>query len=105
MTDHITPDEIAKALERHQNDYDDNEPCCRRCDGRWPCDAHEALTALVEMREELDQILQAWGPKLIKYPSNKECEAVNRTPEFVVGRNAAMETACTMLRIVLEGRG
>ncbi len=62
-------------------------------------------TELVEMREELDQILQAWGPKLIKYPSNKECEAVNRTPEFVVGRNAAMETACTMIRIALEGRG
>ncbi len=60
MTDHMTPNEIAEALERHTNDYDDNEPCCRRCDGRWPCDADRALKALVEMRKALDDIYERY---------------------------------------------
>jgi len=84
------------------------EPC-GNCDGCYlRIVVPAALEALEEAQEENRQLrkkighwVAAYSPDIIAYPSGEAVRAVNSTPEFIVGRNAMMQTIHEGLSVIL----
>ena len=58
---------------------------------------------LAEVKAEIGQWVEAYGPDLIAYPSKEKIRAVNETPEFRIGRNATMQVVSEGLARILQG--
>ena len=57
-----------------------------------------------QLREKIDRWVQAYSPDIVVYPSKEAVRAVNKTPEFIVGRNAMMQVIHDGLARTLEGK-
>ena len=92
----MTDAELEALKARHRPSLMDTSKCDTYDCGLWPCPiAHliadlEEARVLEACREELQQWAQAYSSDILVVPAEAEIMAVNRTPEFTIGRNAAL---------------
>ena len=104
---------MSTVRDNHKNKQVICERCdyerCNECDSSCPnihCDCvsqlEEAAAENERLREKIDRWVQAYQPSIINYPTKEAIRAVNRTPEFEVGRNAMMQAIHDGLQAILD---